>query len=96
VHSSASGIRHDLIPMSNRYTFIAGVLLGIAGGALIPFAQALLRSSATPSTLERPNETHPRRVEPQSYDPLRAPATVPLTASVLAFHIEGLRAARRQ
>ena len=47
VQSSASGIRDDLISMSNRYTFVVGVLLGIAGGALIPFAQALLRSSAT-------------------------------------------------
>jgi hypothetical protein len=41
--------------MSNRYTFVAGVLVGIAGGALIPFVQALLRSSAmraTPRTFE--------------------------------------------
>jgi hypothetical protein len=50
VQSSASGVHDDLISMSNRYTFIAGVLLGIAGGALIPFAQALLRSSATRAT----------------------------------------------
>jgi hypothetical protein len=54
VQSSASGIRDDLISMSNRYTFIAGVLLGIAGGALIPFAQALLRSSATRATPRTP------------------------------------------
>ena len=72
-------VRDDLIPMSNRYTFIAGVLLGIAGGALIPFAQALLRSSATRATLGRPNETQRRRVEPESYDPLGAPGTVLLT-----------------
>ena len=54
VQSSASGTRDDLISMSNRYTFIAGVLLGIAGGALIPFAQALLRSSAVRATPRTP------------------------------------------
>ncbi len=54
VHSTASGVRDDLIPRSSRYTFIAGVLLGIAGGALIPFAQALLRSSATRATARAP------------------------------------------
>ncbi len=42
VHSTASGVRDDLIPRSNRYTFIAGVLLGIAGGALIHFARSLV------------------------------------------------------
>jgi hypothetical protein len=47
VQSSASGIRDDLISMSNRYTFVVGVLLGIAGGALIALAQVLLRCSAT-------------------------------------------------
>jgi hypothetical protein len=54
VQSSASGIRDDLISMNNRYTFIAGVLLGIAGGALIPFTQALLRSLATRATPRTP------------------------------------------
>jgi hypothetical protein len=50
VQSSATGIRHDPVSMRSRYTFVAGVLLGCAGGALIPFVQALLRSSATRAT----------------------------------------------
>jgi hypothetical protein len=47
VQSSASGIPHDTFSTSNRYRFIAGLLFGFAGGALIPFVRALLRSSAT-------------------------------------------------
>jgi hypothetical protein len=41
VQSSSSGTRDDLISMKSRYTFVAGVLLGVAGGALIPFVRAL-------------------------------------------------------
>ena len=50
VQSSASGVRHDHISTSNRYTFITGLFLGFAGGALIPFFQALLRSFGTRGT----------------------------------------------
>ena len=54
VQSSASGVPHDHITMSNRYTFISGVLLGFAGGALILFVHVLLRSMATRTTPRTP------------------------------------------
>jgi hypothetical protein len=54
VQSSASGVPHDHITMSNRYTFISGVLLGFAVGALILFVHVLLRSMATRTTPRTP------------------------------------------
>ena len=54
VQSSASGRRDDVISMSTRYIFIAGVLLGCAGGALVPFVRAVVRSSAKCATPRTP------------------------------------------